>query len=287
MRVLIGLVLAVVLMPACLAAQEDPWVAAFRGTVDVEGGLMRLAAQRDGLIAEVLVDEGDRVAAGQVLARIDDSAALLQLRVAELELEQARQEAEIAALKLGQAEAEIARLLTMAAADAIPRKLVADAKNARDVSRAELKQSNVSLALSESRLDIARLEITAREVRSPVAGVILRSSARVGDAATTSTVTEMFLLAPDGDRVLKGLLDEQFVGKVRPGQQAVLTSERSADVALTGQVLRIAPIFATPGPGQQGQGTNGPDGVEILVRIDDEAARNLILGQRLVARIKP
>lgn len=42
----------------------------------------------------------------------------------------------------------------------------------------------------------------------------------MGDATTTSTVTEMFLLAPDGPRVLRAQLDEQFVGRVAPGRRA-------------------------------------------------------------------
>ena len=54
------------LAPTSVAAQQDEWIAAIRGTVDIEGGLMRLAAQREGLIAEVIVKEGDRVKAGQI-----------------------------------------------------------------------------------------------------------------------------------------------------------------------------------------------------------------------------
>lgn len=275
------------LAPTSVAAQQEEWIAAIRGTVDIEGGLMRLAAQREGLIAEVLVQEGDRVTAGQVLARIDASEAELQMRTAELEFEQARLQGEIASMRLRHAEDEVARLSSMAAADAIPRKDMDAANRALDLARAEADQARVAVALAENRLAVARLDIAAREVRAPVAGVILRRSARVGDATTTNTVTEMFLLAPDGARVLKGQLTEQFVGQVRPGQEASLISERDGDIALRGRVLRIAPIFGTPGPGQANPGQTESNSVEIVISIEDEAARDLILGERLVARIRP
>ena len=288
MRLLRRLFLLLTLfLPTPGAAQQEEWIAAIRGTVDIEGGLMRLAAQREGLIAEVLVKEGDRVTAGQVLARIDASEAELQLRTAELEHEQARIQGRIALMRLGQAQDEFARLSKMVAADAIPGKDVDAADRALALARAEADQSRVAVALAENRLAIARLDVAAREVRAPVAGVILRSSARVGDATTTNTVTEMFLLAPDGARVLKGMLNEQFVGQVQPGQEASLISERDGDVALRGRVLRIAPIFGMPGQSPSNPAQSEPTSVEIFISIEDEAADGLILGERLIARIRP
>lgn len=261
------------------------WAAALRGTVDVEGGLMRLAAQREGLIVEVLVQEGDRVEAGQLLGRIDDEVARLQLAAAELELTQAQTGGRMAEMKLDHGEAELARLTEMAAAHAIPRKEIDQASQTVAVAKAEREQSRIAEALAQNRLAVAQLEVAAREIRAPLAGVILRSSARVGDATSTSTVTEMFLLAPDGKRVLRGMLDEQFVGQVVPGQSAVLISERMAGVELQGRVLRIAPIFGTPGQTRENQSQTETTGVAIVLSIEGEKASDLILGERLVARI--
>ncbi|MDO5527932.1 MAG: biotin/lipoyl-binding protein, partial [Paracoccus sp. (in: a-proteobacteria)] len=76
------------------AQQEGAWIAVARGTVDVAGGLMRLAAQREGLIVEVLASEGDHVSEGQILARIDDKSAALQLEMARAEADQAATQVE-------------------------------------------------------------------------------------------------------------------------------------------------------------------------------------------------
>ncbi len=295
MRVLTPVFCALALLQPLAAQAQDAeqileeapaqWTAALRGTVDVEGGLMRLAAQREGLIAEVLVREGDRVEAGQLLGRIDDEAARLQLTAAELELAQAETSGRLAQMKLDQARAELARLNRMAAADAVPRKEIDQAIQAVALAEVEREQARIAEALARNRLEVARLEITAREIRAPVAGVILRSAARVGDATSTSTVTEMFLLAPDGNRVLRGMLDEQFLGQVAPGQTAVLISERMEGVELQGRVLRISPIFGTPGQTAEGQNQTETRGVAIVISIEGAGSADLILGERLVARI--
>lgn len=283
------LVAALVLMAAPGLAQAEAalpaaqtWVAAMRGTVDAAGGLLRLAAQREGLIAQVFVAEGATVEQGQLLARIDDTGARLHLRSAEMEADQARAQLAIAALRLRQAEDEVTRLSPAAAAGAIPRRQADEARRQRDIAAAERDLAEATLRLVESRVDAARVELDAREIRAPTAGVILRASARVGDATTTNTVTEMFLLAPDGPRVLRGMLDEQFLGRVSAGQRAVLFSERQAGVTLAGQVLRIAPVFGRPGDTQ-----TETRSVEVVLVIDGDAAQGLILGERLVARFPP
>ena len=280
-------VLLPLLWPAAVAAEDaaeqgSPWVAAMRGNVDADGGLIRLAAQREGLIAEVLVAENAKVEAGQLLARIDDANARLQLRTAELEARLARAQFAAAELKLRQAEAEVKRLTPLAANGVMAPKQFDEATRLRDTARADAAVAQATLDVAQSKVDTAALEVAKREVRAPAAGVILRVSARVGDATTTNTVTEMFLLAPDRPRVVRGMLDEQFLGKVAVGQRAVLFSERNAKTELAGRILRIAAAFGRPGEVQ-----SEARSVEVVLTIEGDAAEGLILGERLVARFLP
>lgn len=264
-------------------AEIGPWLGVARGMVDVDGGLMRLAAQREGLIAAVHVTEGDHVAAGQLLARLEDSAAGLQSDIAALEVEQAEAALAAAELRTRHAEEERARLRPLLKADAIPARQAEEAARAAELAATEQRNTGIALSLARLRLDSARLELAAREIRAPVAGVVLRSSARPGDGTSTTTVTEMFLLAPDGQRVMRGTLDEQFVGKVATGQRAQIVSERDPAQSFDGRVLRLAPVFGRPGQTTQGDART----IDIVIALDGAAADRLILGERLVARILP
>ena len=59
---------------AAAAAQvkPSPYAAIASGKADVEGGIIQVAARRAGVVRDVLVQEGDDVTKGQVLARLED-----------------------------------------------------------------------------------------------------------------------------------------------------------------------------------------------------------------------
>lgn len=273
------------LLPVSLSAQENqrPWIAVATGQVDIEGGVMRLAAQREGLIAEVLVTEGARVTEGQPLARIDDSTARLQLGIARDELRQAELQANLANLRAEQAQVEAARLVPLVQADAIPQRQSDEANWSSRTAALEASNAQISVDLAQRRLDLQEQEVEAHLIRAPRSGVILRSSARVGDGTSTSTVTEMFLLAPDADRVVRANLDEQFVGLVKTGQRVEIISERDRGAPLNGEVLRVAGVYGTP---DQALGSDART-IQIIVRIDasPEVSEALILGQRMIVRV--
>ncbi|MES1196999.1 MAG: biotin/lipoyl-binding protein, partial [Pseudomonadota bacterium] len=78
---------------AAQAAANSPFAAIAAGKVDIEGGLVDVAARQPGIVQEVLVQEGDMVHKNQILARLDD--------------EQARLDRDRAAAQLRQAEAQV------------------------------------------------------------------------------------------------------------------------------------------------------------------------------------
>src|SRR5580765_3327783 len=57
---------------AAAAAPKTPYVAVSNGKADVEGGIIQVAARTSGVVRDVLVQEGQDVARGQVLARLED-----------------------------------------------------------------------------------------------------------------------------------------------------------------------------------------------------------------------
>ncbi|KAK0340792.1 hypothetical protein LTR94_029034, partial [Friedmanniomyces endolithicus] len=68
---------------------ESPSAAIANGKVDVEGGIIQIAARRGGVVREVLVQEGDMVVANQILARQEDDEARLAVQSAEAAVAQA------------------------------------------------------------------------------------------------------------------------------------------------------------------------------------------------------
>src|SRR5262245_24514045 len=65
--------------PAAVVAPTALYATIANGKVDIEGGVIEVAARRPGVISEVLAQEGAVVKKGQVLARLEDRDAVLAI----------------------------------------------------------------------------------------------------------------------------------------------------------------------------------------------------------------
>jgi len=117
---------ALVLLSAC--SREDApstptstaptYLAVARGRIDVEGGLLKLGASRDGVVAEIKVTEGEQVKKGQLLATLDSELAQLAVAAALTEQRQVQIQAKQLARQLKFAEQQASRLTAAAKAGA-------------------------------------------------------------------------------------------------------------------------------------------------------------------------
>lgn len=261
-------------------------VAMAKGKIDVEGGVIRLAAQREGLIQDVFAEEGDRVRKGQVLAQIDSRQAALSVAQAKADLSEARARLLAAMARSDAAEREAKRLAGLGEVDAVARQEADKAMDEARVQRGELAAAKAAVEVAAQKLKTQEFEIEARQVRAPLDGRIVRRSAKPGDGASTLNVTELFLLAPDSPRIVRAELDEQFVAGVKAGQRADVLLEYDEKQAFRGHVLRLGEVFgsrklASDDPNER-QDTRV---VEMVVAI--EGSDNLRIGQRVLVRVMP
>src|SRR6185312_16353292 len=75
---------------AAASSTKSPYVAIANGKADVEGGVIQVAARTSGIVRDVLVQEGDYVVKGQVLARLEDDEPRLQAESAAADMHQAQ-----------------------------------------------------------------------------------------------------------------------------------------------------------------------------------------------------
>ncbi len=125
-----------------------------------------LGLERPGLIGAVLVREGDRVAAGQVLARLD--TALLEAKRAELAAALDTAEADLAL-----AEATLARYRESVDQGAVTRQGL-------DEAREGARAAAAGAELARARIASVELEIAKSELKAPFDGVVTRRSADEG-----------------------------------------------------------------------------------------------------------
>ncbi|WP_148667847.1 biotin/lipoyl-binding protein, partial [Mizugakiibacter sediminis] len=102
--------------PGADAPPAPRYAAMARGRIDVESGVLRLAARADGVVARVLVEEGQHVQANQPLLQLDAGAAQNAVAEAEAAVAEAEADARMLAAKRALARTSAQRLAEAAQA---------------------------------------------------------------------------------------------------------------------------------------------------------------------------
>ena len=225
------------------------------GTV-VASDLLPILAKASGLqIQRVLVDEGDRITAGQTLAILDQSVLQTQIVGAEADLQAAeatvvQRRAALAQTKarLAEAEANLARYDDLSSQGAVSQqefdtRATTAATAQEDVRVAE---ANISSALADVRSEEARIQQLKTQlgqavVTAPASGIVAERFARVGDVTSGSQA----LFTVIRDRLLELDVDvpETQLPAVRIGSSVAISSDADPQLQLQGQVREILPLI--------------------------------------------
>jgi RND family efflux transporter MFP subunit len=177
-------------------------------------------------VAELLVNVGQHVAKGQVLARLADDTVRAEV---------AKQEALVAQAEasLLKASGDLKRALSVDVAGAIaPQKV--------DEYKATEASSRAALASARADLQSARLKLAQTLIVAPDAGIVATKSGVVGNVASSGT--ELYRLIRQGRIEWRAELDARQLAQVRPGQsaQVVLPGGQAA----IGKVRLVSPTLS-------------------------------------------
>jgi HlyD family secretion protein len=218
-------------------------------TVTATGNLrptnqVQVGSEVSGRIDRVLVDVNDRVARGQVLARINTDVIEDQIKQAQANLNAARASVAQAGATLDVDSAQLARLQEVyrLSGGKVPSKTELEAAEA-NVKRdhASVASAKANVASAEAQLSSSMTNRDRAVIRSPVSGVVLARQVEPGQtvAASFNTPT-LFVLAEDLSTMqLRVNVDEADVGQVHPGQKATFTVDAYPGRAFPANVERI------------------------------------------------
>lgn len=180
-----------------------------------------------GAVARVLVQPGNWVRAGQVLAVIERSVQVEQGRSLAAQVEVARADAKLAQAQLDRAKALVARGF-ISQADIDQRTATRDAANAR---------VNVAAAqLAEQRARTGRLDI-----RAPASGLILTRGVEPGQIVASGSGV-LFRMAKDGEMEMLAQVSEADLATLRPGNSAMVTPV-GGNSQFAGKVWQVSPVI--------------------------------------------
>ena len=179
-----------------------------------------------GQVTRVLVQPGDWVRAGQILAVIERSVQTEQIRSLAAQVEVNRADAKLAQAQLDRAQALVKRGF-ISRADIDQRTATRDAANAR---------VNVAVAqLAEQRARTGRLDI-----RAPASGLILTRDVEPGQIVGSGSGV-LFRMAKDGEMELLAQLSESDLATLRPGNSATVTPV-GGQTEFAGRIWQVSPV---------------------------------------------
>jgi len=228
---------------AAAHAPKSPYVAIANGKADVEGGIIQVAARSAGVIRDVLVQEGDDVVKGQVLARLEDDEPRLQAESAAADMHQAEAQIPLLQVQLSTANRELARLQGLVATNFVAAQKVDQAKDAVRQAQAGIEAQRAAIAASRAKYNQARYNEELTIIRAPADGRIVRRYANPGAGASTLNVSNMFDLEPKAERIVRAEISESALPYVVIGQSVQLSPEADPSKTIPGKVLRRSAVF--------------------------------------------
>jgi HlyD family secretion protein len=283
--------------------------------IDVGAGI-------EGVLAEVRVQEGQTVEAGEVVALItcDDLKAELQAarRLAEA-ARQSRQrllrgsreeerriaaaEVEAARAVFYQSQLQLQRLAGLLEKGDVAQEAVEKARRDVEVAEAslraktdyqrltnapplpeELAKADAEAQAADEHISLASSKLDKCAIRSPIKGVVLRRHLNTGEVVSVSNPRPIVSLADISRLRVRAEVDERDVGRIYHGQPVVVFSEAAPAKKLSGRVLWIGTLM-----GRKKAQTGDPaeksdrDVLEVLVDLDEKADW-AIIGLRLTVQ---
>ena len=265
---------------------ESPYAAIANAKIDIEGGIIQVAARRGGVVREVLVQEGDRVTAGQILARQEDDEPRLALQTAAANLGETESQLRLINVDITTAQREFDRLQKLVATNFVAAQKMDQARDAIASAQARLGAQRSAVQTARARRDEAAYDVEMTVIRAPQDGRIVRRYANPGAGASTLNVSNMFDLEPDAPRIARAEIVEADIPNITTDQAVEITPEGDPSKVYVGKVLRRAAVFgarklASDDPSQR----SDERVVEVVVAVNDAP---LLIGQRVLVKfMKP
>ena len=251
-RLLIALIAAVVIIavigwamfgrkkeapPVASTAQRVTVVIPGRSQIAASiGATGNIGARRDmpigiagegGVVRAVLVEAGDWVKAGQVLAIVDRSVQTQQAAALAGQILQAQADAALAAANLERAK-----------------RLVGNGFISRadiDTRQAALASANARVAVAQAQLKQQRALIGRLDIRAPAGGLVLTRAVEAGQIVGSGSGA-LFRIAENGALEVQARIAESDLARLKVGSPATATPV-GTDLHVEGSVWQISPVI--------------------------------------------
>jgi HlyD family secretion protein len=307
---------------AAKLAKEPKLVLACPGRIEGSSETIYVNAGVDGVLTSVMVNEGQRLTANQVIATIDCRDIEAEITAARAAVESSRQSrvrllrgsrdeerrmaaADVVAAeaRLGQARTQYNRITQLVESGDAPREewekvrrdldvAIANLRAAKDHKNLvdapplpeEIAKADAEIQLAEGRVKTASAKLAKCSIKSPIAGTVLRKYMKAGESVSVFNPQPIISLADVSSLRVRAEVDERDVGQLREGQKVLILIDALPGKQFKGRVAGIGDQM-----GRKKIRTGDPaeksdrDVLEVMIDLDD-LDKALVVGLRVNVR---
>jgi HlyD family secretion protein len=205
-----------------------------------------LSSKITGRVTEVLIEEGQTVIAGQVIARLDGTNVRANLLLARAQLEAAVSAQEESRVRIREAELDLQRQTNLLTAKVSPQSDFDRAEASMLAWKARLAQQQSERVVAERNVAIWEQQLDDTVIQAPFAGVVTSKNAQPGEMISPMssggftrtgicTIVDMESLEIEID------VNESYINRVKPGQPVEAALDAYSEWKMPCNVIAIIP----------------------------------------------
>jgi RND family efflux transporter MFP subunit len=206
-----------------------------------------VSAKVTGKLAQLFIEEGQHVKAGEVLAKLDDTNSMAELRRAQAAVSQAEVMVAQTKLLVDDLTPTYQRNQIQAAAQLISKQTLEASKTSYDTQQKEVALAEANLKILRAELEVAQRNEDDTIVLAPYTGVITSKNAQEGEIISPLSAGGGFTRTGIGTLVDMDSLEvetdvnENFIGRIHPNEPAVLKVNAYPDWQIPAYVIAVIP----------------------------------------------
>ncbi|MCL1078220.1 efflux RND transporter periplasmic adaptor subunit [Parashewanella spongiae] len=242
---------------------------------------VQMRSEVTGRVAEVLVEEGQNVAKGDVLMRLDTKAFEADVERSEAVVKASEIDIKSAIVGLKNIERKLKRQEKMFKVGLSDAETYDDLTNQLELATINIEAKRAQLDQAKASLSIAKDRLNKSVFRSPMTGLLASVDIKAGEtviAGTTNIIGSNLMLIADPSAILAELrVDETDISSIKLGQKADIFAAAYPDEPFTGKVINI---------GTSAKNQAGSNGLSFKVKVLlDKTDRPLYAGMSSRAEI--
>ena len=206
-----------------------------------------VSAKITGKVRDVRIEEGQHVAAGEILATLDDSEALVEVELRRAQLASARAQQVQAEAESANAERESVRAQELADKQLISASALDTARTQTEALGARASSQKSAVWVADEALKAAQVQLDNTIVRAPFAGVVTVKAAQPGEmispisAGGGSIRTGIGTIVDMDSLEIQVDVSEAYINRVQPGQKVEAVLNAYPDWRIPAAVIAIVP----------------------------------------------